>query len=175
MMSRNTEPDSVTQAYSAILSNLLGLKITMATHAASMRGFIFGPSTSAPDAGQWVMHIQCAWRIETGSAILTGSGDWYEPADLEAQMADDWDPAEGASLQETRLREIFHDHDLSKRTIWNNTASLICTEYQLEVHGGVTIELSGDYVLRLFPSGSRGEHWRIFQKGDTNTHVICEA
>ena len=160
--------------YFPVLKNFVGLKITMATHAASMRGFIFGPAIDAPSAIPWVMHIQCSWRIEAGNAIITGSSDWYEPADSEALTVDEWDPAEGASLQEARLRELFHDQDLSKRTISNNTASLICTEYEEEPHGGV-IWLTGDYVLRLFPAASRGEHWRVFRKGDTSSHVICEA
>jgi hypothetical protein len=87
--------------YSPIFKNMAGLKIAMAAHAPSMRGFIFGPATDAPNVLQWVMHIQCSWRREA---------------------AKDWDPAEGASLQEARLRELFHDQDLSKGTITNNTA-----------------------------------------------------
>lgn len=80
--------------YSPIFKNMAGLKIAMAAHAPSMRGFIFGPATDAPNVLQWVMHIQCSWRREAGNAIITGSGDWYEPADLEAPAADDWDRAE---------------------------------------------------------------------------------
>lgn len=167
--------ETATASYSAVLQNLVGLKITMATHAASLRGFIFGLPAGAPDAKQWVLHIQCPWRIEAGNALLTGSNDWYEPTDLSAETEDDWDPAEGGSLQERRLRELFRDQDSSKRTISNNTASLVCTEFQVEPYGGVTIWLTGGYALRLFPAASRGEHWRIFQKGDTSTHVICAA
>jgi hypothetical protein len=113
--------------------------------------------------------------MEAGDAILTGSGDWLEPFDPESTIAEDWDPADGASLQEARLRELFRDQDSSKRTISNNTTSLVCTEFEVEASGGVTIWLIGGYVLRLFPAASRGEHWRIFQKGETNSHVICEA
>jgi hypothetical protein len=121
-----------------ILKNLVGLKITLATHAASMRGFIFAPSAESPDAKQWAIYIQCPWRIETADGIVTDSGDWYQPADLSAEK-DDWDPADG------------------------------------EPHGGVIIWLTGDCALRLFPAASRGEHWRVFYKGDTSSHVICEA
>ena len=151
------------------------MKIMMASHAASLRGFIFGPQAGNGYPPQWVLHIQCTWRIETSGRILTGSGDWYEPADLEAPMSDDWDPAEGGSLQESRLRDLFRDPDLSTRTITNNTGSLVCTGFDLESHGGVTIWLTEGYALRLFPTASRGEHWRLFQRGDTSTHVICGA
>jgi hypothetical protein len=157
-----------------ILENLVGLKIRMASHAASMRGFIFGAS-DAPDAIRWVLHIQCPWRFEANDAIITGSSDWYEPADLEADAADDWDPAEGASLQEARLRLLLGDQDLSKRTITNNTNSLTCTEFEIQPHGDLTIALTGEYALRLFPAASRGEHWRVFKKDDASAHLICKA
>jgi hypothetical protein len=160
--------------YSSILQNLLGLKLTMATHAASLRGFIFEPSPETPDSKPWVVHIQCSWRIEAGDRIVTGSGDWSEPADLEG-TSDDWDPAEGGSLQEARLREFLDDQDLLKRTVTNKTALLICTEFEVQPYGGLTIRLTGGYALQLFPAASRGEYWRVFQKGDTSSHVICEA
>ena len=112
----------VTASYSEVLLNLVGLKIIMATHAASLRGFIFGLLAGAPDTNQWILHIQCSWHIEADNAILTGSGDWYKPDDLSSEADDAWDPAEGASLQEARLRTLFQDQDLSRRTISNNTA-----------------------------------------------------
>lgn len=170
-----TDTVEIATAYSTGLRHLVGLKITMASHAASLRGFIFAPPTSTQETEQWALHIQCPWRIEAGSAILTGSSDWYEPADLSAETEDDWDPAEGGSLQEARLRELFKDHDLSKRTISNKTPSLVCTEFEVEAKGDTMIRLTGGYILRLFPAASRGEHWRIFKKGDTSTHVICGA
>jgi hypothetical protein len=170
-----TDSVEMPTAYSAGLRKLVGLKITMASHAASLRGFIFAPPTGTQETEQWALHIQCPWRIEAGSAILTGSSDWDQPAELSTEAEDDWDPAEGGSLQEARLRELFKDHDLSKRTISNKSPSLVCTEFEVEANGDTMIRLTGDYILRLFPAASRGEHWRVFKKGDTNTHVICEA
>ena len=162
---------------SNILKNLVGLKIMMATHAASMRGFIFGAGQEAPEAVpvQWVMHIQCSWRIETDRAIVVGSGDWYEPDDLKAQTSDEWDPAEGGSLQDARLRELFHDEGVSKWPITNKTSSLICTEVKLEPHEGLLVSMTGGYALRVFPAASRGEYWRVFKKGDSSTHLVSKA
>lgn len=164
----------MTVSYSAVLQNLVGLKVTMATHAASMRGFVFGSSAETPNAKPWVIHIQCPWRVEAGDVIVTGSGDWYQPADLSTET-DDWDPANGSSLQDARLRQLFQDKELSAQPIRNQTMLLVCTGFEVDAYGGVGISLSGGYVLRLFPAVSRGEHWRIFQKGDVSTHVICEA
>jgi len=160
----------------AALQNLVGLKIIMASHAASLRGFIFGPpGEESPGALRWIVHIQCPWRIDSQEGIITGSGDWYEPADSSSEQGDDWDPAEGDSLQAVRLRELFDDQDLSKGTISNNTNSLVCTEFKVDSHGDVTIRLTDGYTLRLFPAASWGEHWRIFPDSETGAHVVCKA
>lgn len=91
MIPTDDKIEPVKSRYAAALHNLVGLKIVMASHAASLRGFIFVPA-DASDAAPWVLHIQCPWRIESGDAILTGSEDWYEPVNPKAHVADDWNP-----------------------------------------------------------------------------------
>jgi len=159
--------------YAAALENLVGKTITRAWHAATLRGFAFGGFDNDEKA-PWSFHIQCSWRIETQNAIITGSEDWFERANPELADDDDWDPGNGGSLQEARLRELFRDPD-SCGAIANNSALLTCTSFEVDALGSVVIGLTGGFMLRVFPAGSRGEHWRIFLKGDDESHVVCKS
>ncbi|HLG98790.1 MAG TPA: hypothetical protein VKX49_20935 [Bryobacteraceae bacterium] len=159
--------------YTEVFEKLLGRKIKTASHAASMRGFVFAALASG-DSELWVIHIQCSWRIETRETIVTGSGDWDEPANPETAV-ESGDPAQGGSLQDSKLRALFRDPDLSIRAITNRTELFVCTHFELSDRGDVTIGLTGDYVLRLFPASCRGEQWRVFRKGDTDAHVVFES
>jgi hypothetical protein len=102
--------------------------------------------------------------------IVTGSFDWYEPA--EAGAPANWDPAGGGSLQEARLRELFADYR-SLRTILNVTDLFVVEDLDVDNYGGLTIKLTDRFRLRVFPTGSRGEFWRIFRKGDLGSHCVC--
>lgn len=86
-----SEADIVEQArlWSAALNHLVGKRIALASHAASMRGFLFESVPPTEDSGTWVLHIQCPWRIKVNGVILTGSGDWWEPVS-QAVLAPDW-------------------------------------------------------------------------------------
>ena len=44
-----------------------------------MRGFHFGKIVrkNGKNVGAYALHIQCPWRIESETAIVTGSQDWY--------------------------------------------------------------------------------------------------
>ena len=41
--------------------------------------------------------------------------------------------------------------------------------------GGATIELSDGFVLRLLPTASRGEAWRLLRPGSDAPHVVVGA
>ncbi len=135
-----------------------------------MRCFLF-VNPDAPEV-EWALHIQCPWRIETQSEIVTGSYDTWTPADPDADPGEDWEPAKGGGLEQLRLRNLFNCHD---RKIVNNTQDFVCTEALLTEHGGATLRFTGGYTLRLFPTGSRGENWRVFALHNLESHVVCSA
>jgi len=161
----------------SVLRNLLGLRIFTAGHAADMREFgLRHPDASddSPEA-EWFLHIQCSWRIESLSQIVTGSFDWFEPADRSQEMRPNWDPATGGSLQDSNLREVFQDPQRGDRRIQNRTDKLVVIEANSDNFGDLLVVLSGGFRLRVFPAGSRGEFWRVFKKGDLDSHFICEG
>jgi hypothetical protein len=158
-----------------VIDSLLGLKIFLTSHAADMREFGF----HAPDpednsqTSEWFLHIQCAWRIESSNEIMTGSFDWFEPADPTRDTEPNWDPATGGSLQELKLREIFRDFE--NQPIYNQTTNFLVLDAVMAAVGDLVIGLSGGFRIRVFPAGSKGEFWRLFKKGDPDSHFVCEG
>jgi len=157
------------------LRRLLGLQLVWSTNAADMREFGFAsPTPSGTSRGEWGLHIQCPWRIEGQNHIITGDSDWFELRDDDQAPARDWNPGAGGSLQEARLRQLLRDHDDSHRVLQNTTDQLIVEDVDADSCGGACIKLSGEIQLRLFPTGSRGESWRLFEKGDLESHYVSE-
>jgi hypothetical protein len=67
------------------LLQLVGLTLSVARDAGSMKNFQFGNVGPHPfgkgTIGEFALHIQCSWRIVGGEGIVTGSADYYEPVE----------------------------------------------------------------------------------------------
>ena len=157
------------------LSPLLGLKLSVAHCAGDVRLFHFGSNPFAGDQyGLFAIHLQCPWRLETADAILTGLSDWYTPARRDVDDDENWDPAKGGSLQEAVLRELMKDLASSSRAIVNRSDNLVVTDIRADSFGGFRLGLSGGVQLSVFPSGSRGEQWRLLQPKTEVNHFVVE-
>jgi hypothetical protein len=154
------------------LSQLVGMKLSMAYYAGNVRLFHFGVACGG-ECGRYAIHLQCPWRIETAVAVLTGLNDWYVPA-LSDEQADDWDPAKGGSLQEAVLRELMGDTVSSSRSIINRTDSLVVVGVDTDAFGGFRLNLSDGMRLSVFPCSSKGEQWRLLQPGTELGHFVVE-
>jgi hypothetical protein len=167
------------QEIESALKALVGARLSLAHYAGNMRIFHFGEveATEAGLVGQYAIHIQCPWRIEHYGQTITGSRDWYEPADGFESIADvdSWDPARGGSLQENRLRALFQSGDDDCRTLSNRTDHLVVLRVDADPFGGCQIGLSGGYQLSIFPCASRGEEWRLLQPGKSTAHLVVAA
>ena len=103
--------------------------------------------------GEISLHIQCPWRIESPSEIITGRTDLWEPASTTNIDWETWHYEDG-NLQDHKMAQFFQTVCAEKRTISNVTT---------DGYGGAKIKLSNGYCLVLFPSGSDGEDWRLFR------------
>jgi hypothetical protein len=56
----------------------------------------------------------------------------------------------------------------------NVTDFLIVEATEADNFGEATIFLSGGYRLRIFPSSSKGEHWRLLQGATGEKHFVVE-
>lgn len=147
------------------LQPIVGLKLSVARLAASMRGFHFGRMREVPGGtvGEYALHIQCPWRMEGPNGIVTGSSDLWEPAYDDPDI--DWDTwdydAYGGNLQDRRLAELLGGYDPATRSLVNQTDILMVESVSADTYGGLGITLSGGYELVLFPAGTAGEDWRL--------------
>lgn len=162
----------------AIISHLrplVGLRLSLARRAADLRNFQFGPvrTYKGGTVGEYALHLQCPWRIETGDGIVTGRNDLWEPTAADAAVDwDQWDYEAGDNLQDTRIATLLVSHDSVTKSAANHGDTLVVETIDADDCGGVTIVLSGGYRLLLFPDGTRGEDWRLFRAGRDEPHFV---
>lgn len=117
-----------------------------------MRIFHFGAIRAAGDGavGEYTLHVQCPWRIQSSDRIVTGRHDLFRPAEP-AEVLDwgswDWDGNE--TLQDKLVAEFL----AQLRPVVESVST--------DAHGGACLQLSHGYALVLFPASSQGEDWRL--------------
>jgi hypothetical protein len=76
---------SVAEQIKLNLQPLVGLKLSRMALAAGMRTIQFGNTerrASGGVVGEYTLHIQCPWRLETDKGLVTGSDDLNVPYEL---------------------------------------------------------------------------------------------
>lgn len=148
------------------LELLKGLPLSESYRAADMRMFHFGTMRPVKRGavGEYALHVQCPWRIETADGILTGRHDLFSPAE-ETEDFDweswDWD---GNETLQDRLIGAFIREGIRK-----------VEDVSADAYGGARIGLSGGYVLVLFPADSQGEDWRLFRPQEGGAHFVVSG
>ena len=159
------------------LSKLVSLPLAIARDAASMKNFQFGlirpHSSGTGTVGEYALHIQCPWRLVREGGILTGSADFYEPAEANKEVdLRDW---RAGNLQRKRLGEVLRSFDDATRSWVNGTGELVVASVAADDLGGFELVLSGGFRLQVFPCGSRGEDWRFFDPGGDGPHLVVDG
>jgi len=140
-----------------------------------MRGFHFGQirKIEKGTTGDYVLYIQCAWRLEDPNGIVTGRSDLWEPAEIDPDMDwDNWDYEKNENLQDKQIGLLLGSYDPQARSYVNENDRLVVEEVYADAYGGATIVLTGGYRLVIFPAGSRGEDWRIFRSATNEPHFV---
>jgi hypothetical protein len=160
------------------LRPLVGLKLSIARRAADLRIFQFGPIRKVEQGsiGDYALHIQCPWRIEGPQGIVTGRSDLWEPADASPEIDwKNWNYDRDENLQDKCVGGWLGSYDPQTRSFVNESDQLVVEAVQADIYGGAMIILSGSYRLVLFPAGTRGEDWRIFQPGTDEPHFVISG
>jgi hypothetical protein len=128
--------------------------------------------------GDFSLHIQCPWRIENSDGIITGRGDLYRSPEtgeyFGKELDDDSFYEHGKNFQDRKMGELLQGIDPITGSYMNVTNFLIVEETEAENFGEATLHLSGGYRLRIFPSSSKGEHWRLLQGVTDEKHFVVE-
>jgi hypothetical protein len=157
------------------LTPLMGLPLSIARNAASMKCFHFGKISPHPKGkgkiGEYALHVQCPWRFVRGGALFTGSQDAYQdyltPDDPEASMH-----LPDGNRQQKKLHQLLQGYDPTIRSITNTTGGLIVTKLSADVYGGLSIEFTQSVELHIFPDISDDESWRFLRCGNGGKHFV---
>jgi len=140
-----------------------------------MRCFHFGKLVAAPPSalpllekkprglvGDLALHVQCPWRLDAGTSIVTGLTDLWQPIPVsETINYDDWDWDRDGNLQDQQMADYFTQYPDSK-------VISVSPSY----HGSFTLHLSGNVKLFVFVSGCASEDWRIFRHSSDDRHFV---
>lgn len=158
VMSLDANQPATRQQVIAALSQIIGLPLTEVGRAADMRTFEFGMlrlGDRGGVVGDFALHVQCPWRIEAQDGIVTGRSDLWEPVNDNAPFDENWDYDKSPNLQDARVTQWLAQHE----------SAFVVTSVEADEFGGAAISFDQGFLLRLFPAGTRGEDWRLFQRG----------
>lgn len=154
----------------------IGLGLATTSRAANMRGFHLGELRPFPDreVGEWVLHVQCPWRIEAPDGVLTGWSDLWEPAEqgVVGPELGRWDYGRDGNLQDLRIAEWLGRGDPRAGSCLSGRDRPVVLAVRATPFGGAEIDLSDGHRLTLFPAGSVGEDWRLFRPDDDTAHFV---
>jgi hypothetical protein len=147
------------------LQRLIGLKLSRIARAADMRTLQFGNTVarSGGIVGEYALHIQCPWRLDGPTGVLTASGDLYEPCGENDEVSNSFDWEKDDSLQDVILRNLVKGYDESTKQLVNSTNLLTVGGVETDSAGGFRLRLSGGYEWLVFPNCTRREAWRLFR------------
>jgi len=118
-------------------------------------------STDAESVGEYALHIQCSWRIESKEAIVTGRSDLWMPAEPSLEIDfESWDYDNEESLQDKCLAELLARQEL------------LVERVEADDYGGAVVWLSSGYRAAWFPAGTCSEDWRVFRPGLDEPHFV---
>ena len=156
--------DSLANRVTKRLAPLVGLPLALSRRAADLRGFHFGEIRAldgSGTAGEYILHVQCPWRLEREGNVYTGRGDLWEPASG-VEWSPEWDYEQG-NLQDERVAELLRDRCLTTGSPMSTAGEFVVQRAIGLACGGASIALSGGLTLVLFPHGSLSEDWRLLQ------------
>lgn len=165
----------------ALLGNLKGRVWTNFGMAADMAILTFRShdwdQSAAPD---WRLHLLCSWRLESDTGIYTGSFDWNEPFEEQAERDGEWNPLHGGSLLVERLKLLLVHPEMAQQPP-DPVAIRVSRQSEFKVdnvalsnYGELVVEFANHLRLRSFSSGSRGEAWVVFERGNPDRGLSFE-
>jgi hypothetical protein len=120
--------------------------------------------------GDYALHIQGPWRLDGPGGTITGRDDLWEYVGP-GEEPPEWSYEDGHSLQDERFDDLLGPREEATHSWVNEADRLVVTAAQHTNRGDVRIELTGGYVILLFPDGSRREAWRLFAPG-SSSHLV---
>jgi hypothetical protein len=141
-------------------ASLVGLQLFKSWNVFATRMFYFSApgSETRENDGEFMLTLECPWRIERLERILVGSEDYGIQARSSSDGAGDPDTQSG-QLQDEKLRELLGKEE--NGAIFSTRPDLIVESVEADSVGGFNIRLSGGYNLTAFPSTDSDMEWLL--------------
>lgn len=123
--------------------------------------------------GDFALHVQCSWRFDGPSGIVTGRDDLWDYGGPQ-KRPEHWSHEDGRSMQDHRLSRHFV-RDESTGSWINESTRFVVTRAELTQHGEINLALSDGYAITIFPASFRLEAWRLFEPGMDSDHLVFPA
>jgi hypothetical protein len=119
---------------------------------------------------EFVLHIQCSWRLVESNKIFVGSNDMYKVSpdkDYTDEELESFDYDKGNRC-DYLFDKFFQGHKMP-----------VVKSVHGDELGGATLFLSNNCILELFPDSSEeseyNEYWRIFKPGNLESHFVVSG
>jgi len=124
--------------------------------------------------GDWAFHVDCPWRFDRADGtIVTGRDDFLEPLNDDSDW-DAWDPDTDGNVQDVKMGTVAPSIDAAGQ-IRCESDLLYVAAVATSVVGDCVITFADGARLVVFPSGSVGEMWRLFEPGVDTSHFVMLA
>lgn len=152
------------------ISRLKGLRLSGTGRAADMRVLDFGEESAETGYSPFTLRLQCAWRVERGGAIWTGSADYYVGPDGDCDTY--WDATtQGDCLQDIKMRQLVEGFPQAG----DARVPLMVESLKAGSFGDIAIYFSDGSKFVAFVSGVCGEFWRMFEPERKRPHFVAYA
>jgi hypothetical protein len=104
----------------------------------------------AREAGEYALHVFCAWRLTRAGAVLAGSADLFTPSDPDEDLESfDYD-APGATWWDVRWGAYA--------AAWGDAPPTVAA-VAADAFGGLRLALSDGALLEVFPNSAPAEQF----------------
>ena len=121
------------------------------------------------ETAEYVLHLQCSWRITLDNKIVVASDDFYSPNSKWDELNEDFDwDIQGNNRFDERIK-----------TFLNDNGRLMVERIEADDVGGFVAILSNGYNLEVFPDSSEddgdSENWRFFNRKENSPHFVVSG
>ena len=150
------------------LSRLIGLKLIKVGGIFATRQFYFGPAVEMSEI--FDLSVECAWRIEVGEQILTGSEDY--PIKAEDNVDPSWEEGmPSGHLQEQLLRDFLGGEMVNQEVVIKRSAVEVRSVVS-DTFGGFRLRLTEGVSLAVFPTTCRQMEWMLSHVSEGSVMLI---
>lgn len=155
---------------------LIGLRLSIIRRAADMLVLHFGDigahSSGEGTVGAYALHVQCPWRLDAATGIVTGRDDLWVYAGP-GRRPESWSYDDGLSTQDKRFAGLFVRDEDTRSWVSDSDRFFVIAAQQTKLDD-VKIDFANEFAIILFPASCASEACRLLAP-DSGRHLVFPA